>query len=63
MDKYNYVCKHCNTDNVRIEAWVIWDKEEQEFDIAEVLNEGYNYCVDCDSDTKLIQIPLNKESK
>lgn len=41
-----YKCKYCGSENVKVDAWVIWDSEKQDYVVDEIFDN--EYCVDCD---------------
>ena len=43
-----YCCTACGGTNITVEAYCVWDNVEQKFAHYEVVDEGYDYCVDCE---------------
>lgn len=60
MNKVEKVCCHCQGTNVVKDAWAEWDKEKQEWVLSQVFDNAY--CQDCESDTRLEDIPIASET-
>lgn len=44
MSKYK--CKYCGGENVKVDAWVVWDEEKQDYIIDTIFDD--EFCPDCD---------------
>ena len=48
----NYICTHCNTDDIKFSADAKWDKDKQEF-VYELesfyFDAGHAFCIVCDN--------------
>ena len=47
------VCSTCDSDDVRCDAFAVWDVTAQAWDLAETFNKG-SYCARCDGDTTIV---------
>jgi hypothetical protein len=56
MSRINIVCSHCGSDDVRRDAFAAWSVEKQEWELAEVYDQGH--CVKCEGDASLEEIEL-----
>jgi hypothetical protein len=57
MDKrVGYVCSFCGSSAVLMDAWAIWDTEQQGWVLHDTLTE--TFCCDCDGDTSLTEVEL-----
>lgn len=45
------VCSHCGSYSVMRDAWAVWDTENQEWELANVFDQGY--CEDCGGEATL----------
>ena len=52
------ICKNCGGDNVRADAWAVWDVERQKWELGEIFQ--HTFCGDCDGDTTIIDEPLSQ---
>lgn len=67
-----FYCTTCGGTDITVEAYCYWDTAEQKFAHFETVDEGYDYCTDCDEQTAgsfrpvtdvktLAQIAIKKE--
>ena len=67
-----YYCTNCGGTNIIVEAYCVWDNVDQKWVHDEVMDEGYDYCSDCNEQTAgsfrpvtdvktLAQIAINRE--
>lgn len=47
-------CVTCGSENVRLDAWAVWDKEEQDWVLGQVFDQGH--CAACDGATSLVEV-------
>lgn len=50
------VCSHCQSPNVRRDAYAAWNTEAQTWELATVYDAAY--CTDCDGETSLEEIEI-----
>ena len=43
-----FYCTNCGGTDITVEALCYWDNVTQTFTNFEVVNEGYDYCADCE---------------
>jgi hypothetical protein len=71
---HEYYCTGCGSTDITCEAYCYWDNVTQKFAYFEVVDEGYDYCGDCEdrstgafrpiTDTKtLAQIAIQKSER
>lgn len=46
------VCKHCGSDDVRVDAWAAWNVHTQEWELAETFD--HSHCNNCDGETHIV---------
>ena len=46
-------CSDCNGTSVMRDAWAVWDKDEQDWVLGNVFDQGY--CDTCDRETSIIE--------
>ena len=56
---FTYICSHCHSTDVRWDAWAEWDANEQRMVLAQDFDDAY--CVSCDGDTSVTQVPCDEE--
>lgn len=44
--KEDKVCERCGSDNIRLDAWTVWDIEKQEWVLDNVFGDAY--CINCE---------------
>ena len=59
MKKYDYVCEECG-GKLLVEAWVVWDADDQEFHIAEVFRDQTRYCDTCDNEAEIKEVEIEE---
>ena len=50
-----FICKHCQSANVKRDAFAMWDQEAQKW----ILESAYwdnAYCSECDGETTIVEI-------
>ena len=57
MKKYDYVCEECGGE-LKVDAWVVWRVDKQDFIIDNVFVDQDRWCVDCDGfcDIKEVEV-------
>ncbi len=63
--KIKYICNKCGSEEVKADAWAVWDKEEQDWSVVHVsFGMGGNACETCDSNgdgnVDLISVPVTE---
>ena len=51
LPKYVYVCSTCNSENVKCDAWAVWNVATQSWETAETFDSAW--CDDCDGETNI----------
>jgi hypothetical protein len=51
-----YVCRHCGSSSVALDAWAEWDVEKQEWALRNTSTT--EFCDDCNGETTLIEVAL-----
>ena len=46
------VCSHCGSENVKVDAYAVWDAETQQWEVSETFDKGA-YCQECDGETRV----------
>ena len=46
VKKYDYICEECGGE-LKVNAWVVWDADKQDFIIDNVWSDDDRWCVDC----------------
>lgn len=54
MSQVTQVCKYCGSEQVRADAYAVWDFELQDWVVAETFDKGA-YCGNCDGETKIVE--------
>jgi hypothetical protein len=54
--KLRKCCGTCGGENVKFDAWAIWDAEAQRWEVATTFD--YAVCDDCDGETRVVDQPL-----
>ena len=45
------ICKTCNSDSVKLDAWAVWDLDSQQWDLETTFDMAF--CEPCDGETTL----------
>ena len=53
-----YVCERCGSDNVSSEAYVNWNTRTQSWVFDVHIDEGTDWCNDCEEETTLDYVPI-----
>ena len=55
--KVDFVCKHCGGE-LKVDAWVVWSADKQDFIIDNIFVDQDRWCVDCDDfcDIKEVEV-------
>lgn len=61
MAKINYVCKTCRSEDVGRDAWAQWDVESQQWQIQNVMSQGF--CFSCEGETILDEVRDHQEEE
>ena len=56
MARFNYVCSICGSENVRRDAWAVWNVETQSWELSTVFDAGF--CDDCDGGARLDEVEI-----
>ena len=56
MARNNYVCSTCGSENVRPDAWAVWNIETQSWELSTVFDAGF--CDDCDDGASLDEVEI-----
>ena len=57
MDKrVGYVCSFCGSSAVLMDAWAVWDTEEQDWKLHDTPTQ--TFCRECDGETCLTEVEL-----
>lgn len=56
-EKIKMVCGTCGSENVKRDAWAVWDEAEQKWVLGPVFDDAF--CDDCDRETEIKEVPLN----
>jgi hypothetical protein len=46
------VCRHCGSENVKADAYAVWDVDAQQWEISETFDKGA-FCEPCDGETRI----------
>lgn len=60
MAKINYVCKTCRSEDVGRDAWAQWDVESQQWQIQNVMSQGF--CFKCEGEADLEEIEEKEDA-
>ncbi len=52
--RVTYVCAACGSEDVMKDAWAVWDKDDQLWDIGSI--QDHAYCNACDGETTIKEI-------
>lgn len=62
--KIKYVCSVCGSEDIEHSAYgsLKWDKQLQDWETIniEVLGTGYDYCLNCEDETKTEEVEIRK---
>jgi hypothetical protein len=53
------VCSWCGGENVKLDAWAVFDFEAQAWVLESIFDAGY--CDDCDGEANIDEIDVNDE--
>lgn len=56
--KVKMVCAKCGSEDVQCDAYAVWNKEYQVWELGNTFDEAY--CNDCDASTSLEEEPLEE---
>jgi hypothetical protein len=56
-----WVCSHCGSENVLLDAWAAWNIETQSWELANVFDAAF--CEDCDGETHLKVVEAAEEDQ
>lgn len=51
------VCSHCGSEDVKADAYAVWSKTSQEWEVEDTFDKGA-WCNDCDGETRINEVPL-----
>ena len=57
MSKVDYICRTCGSNNVRHDAWVVWNVDTQRMQIFEVYDN--TWCDDCEAECTVDEVPID----
>jgi hypothetical protein len=46
------VCSHCGSENIKADAYAVWDRDRQQWEVSETFDKGA-YCEICDGATRI----------
>jgi hypothetical protein len=61
MVRCKYVCSICRSENVRRDAWAVWDVETQSWELSTVFDAGF--CDDCDGGARLDETEIESAER
>lgn len=50
------VCQHCGSEDVRCDAWAVWNTELQYWELDETFQQ--EYCQSCEGETRIVDQAL-----
>jgi hypothetical protein len=56
--RVSYVCAHCGSSTVLMDAWATWDTEQQDWVLHDTLTEAF--CQECEGETSLVEVELSR---
>jgi len=61
MNKYRVAmqCKTCGSNDVRRDAWAVWNVATQQWELGEVFD--HEHCQTCEGETTITKIPVGDE--
>ena len=59
--KVKYICKNCGSDSVGRDAFVDWNYEAQQWELANFINEN-GFCFQCSDETYLVEVVETEEN-
>ena len=57
MKKYDYVCEECGGE-LKVDAWVVWSADKQDFIIDNVFVDQDRWCCECDTFTEIKEVEV-----
>jgi alpha-D-ribose 1-methylphosphonate 5-phosphate C-P lyase len=57
--RYKQVCEKCGSENVKVDAWAVWDNESQRWELGETYDHAH--CDDCDGECHVERIETTNE--
>ena len=57
MRKYDYICEECGGE-LKVDAWVVWSVDKQDFITDNVFVDQDRWCVDCDTFTEIKEVEV-----
>ena len=55
MRKYDYICEECGGE-LKVDAWVVWSVDEQDFIIDNVFVDQPRWCCECDDFAEIKEV-------
>lgn len=56
MTAITKVCKYCGSEDVTLDAWAVWSREDQEWELEDTYD--HSHCGECDGETTIIDKPI-----
>jgi len=53
-----YVCSHCGSERVLLDAWAAWSVESQSWKLADIFQNAY--CEDCSGEATLVAVEIQR---
>jgi hypothetical protein len=53
---YKMVCERCGSENVKVDAWAVWDMNAQQWELGETYDNAH--CDDCDGECHVEAIKI-----
>ena len=60
VKKYDYICEECGGE-LKVNAWVVWDADKQDFIIDNVWSDDDRWCVDCNCEATIKEVEVANE--
>jgi hypothetical protein len=55
--KIDYVCTHCGSNDVLVDAYAEWNVEAQRWEISNVFDKGH-HCNNCNGECKIEEVGI-----
>lgn len=59
-DAVEQVCKACGSDDVKLDAWAVWDIDKQDWVLGYTFDDSF--CESCEGETTIIDRQLTEET-
>jgi len=58
MSKIRYICKECLSEDIRWDAWAIWNEDSQQMELEQSFD--YTYCCNCEGDCSVKEVEIEE---